>query len=130
MKALPEPFTEKPSFLRFIVGSLLVPSPMAWVTDHKVPFKRWFFYLLVGTLFTLLAPYLANTGSSYHSPHLQFFTQEAPSQLVPVSGIWMDGPTYEHYQGKRWLILALSFILLETLVGSFRWLWQKLSARS
>jgi hypothetical protein len=130
MKALLEPFTEKPSFLRFFIGCLLVPSPVAWVTDREIPFNRWFFYLFTGTLLTLLAPIVASPQVSYHSPHLNFFTQGVAGQRIPAEDIWMNGPTHAMFDAHKWLVLALSLIFLETFVGTIRWLWIRHSSRS
>jgi hypothetical protein len=77
-----------------------------------LPYRRWFLYLLIATLWTLARPYFARKDSHIYDPDIQTFTQVDHKTEPTPQHIWIDGRSYE-FMDRGWLYFALFVIGVE-----------------
>jgi hypothetical protein len=77
--------------------------------------RRWFWYLLVFTIVSLVEPYFANADSRVHSSKVKTF-HEVDGRLQPTTEkIWIDGRTAAELNRGLYLSMGLFMVLVEVL---------------
>ena len=95
-------------------------------TQRSWPFGRWFSYLLIGILLTLVETrFVRQADDKAHAVDVQTF-HEVDGSLVPTAEkIWLDGTTYTKLRSGSWLTMALGVLILDFLLTlSFRF-WRR-----
>jgi len=75
------------------------------------PYRRWFWYLAIGSVIALASPYIANRESRYYCPDVRFFS-DANGKPEPMNQkVLMDGRLYAEYETRMtWLIVGMIFV--------------------
>jgi hypothetical protein len=87
------------------------------------PYRRWFFWLLAGSVYLLVVPYFTNPDKSrLYSSNVQTFVETAHGLQPTKEHILIDGRSAAYMDSRFWLITALACITLDASVwGLGRW---------
>jgi hypothetical protein len=89
---------------------------MAQPQRLQPPYPRWFCYLLLAAILTVLNPYFHSPEDRFYSPSIGTYV-EAPSGMNPTAmKIHLDGRTYGHLVASRWTEWGLIIVGIEALV--------------
>ena len=90
------------------------------IASNSLPFTRWFFYLFVATMLTVIKPYRSNMDNKLYSPSVRPY-YETNGKLIPTPHkVFIDGRTAAYLNRSLPLHFALFIILLELMIGMLR----------
>jgi len=80
------------------------------------PYSRWFIYLLLAAILTVLNPYFSSPEDRFYSPSIGTYV-ETPSGMTPTTmKIHLDGRTYGQLVASGWTEWGLLIVGIEVLV--------------
>ncbi|MCF7788414.1 MAG: hypothetical protein K9N47_20000 [Prosthecobacter sp.] len=84
------------------------------------PYCRWFCYLLLAAILTVVNPYFHSPDDRFYSPSIGTY-METPSGMKPTAmKIHLDGRTYGQLVASRWTEWGLIIVGIEALVFVIR----------
>ncbi len=83
-------------------------------------YPRWFCYLLLAAILTVLNPYFHSTEDRFYSPSIGTY-EETPSGMTPTTmKIHLDGRTYGQLVASGWTEWGLIIVGIEAFVFIIR----------
>jgi hypothetical protein len=87
---------------------------------EQPPYSRWFCYLLLAAILTVVRPYFESPETRYYSPSIGTYV-ETPSGMIPTTmKIYLDGRTYGELEASWWTKLGLVYVGIEALIFTLR----------
>ena len=93
---------------------------MAQPQRLQPPYSRWFCYLLLAAILTMLNPYFKSPDTRFYSPSIGTY-METPSGMTPTTmKIHLDGRTFGELEARNWTELGLVVVSIEALIFIIR----------
>jgi len=76
-------------------------------------YRRWFVYLAIGSVLSLVHPYLSSRDSRFYSPAIDTFHETSAGLQPTQEHIWIDGRAAGRLQSHFWIGTALLLVCLD-----------------